>query len=86
MAKKRSRASKDAPATFKAWYVTLPIAAIAFILFAYYYSNLDTLINNEDNPFGAIGLIMVYAVYMGVPLLVGGLFLIVTIVLVARNK
>lgn len=83
MARHRPRAKKT---RFRIWWISLPITAIALGMFFYWFYQTNTMMQTEENPFGAIGMLMVYAIYMGVPLLVSIIAGIITIVSLATKK
>lgn len=70
---------------FRAWYVTLPIAVIATVIFADVIIENWAMMQEQENPFAAIGLMMVYAYYIGIAMIVGLIAWILTFIFIAKK-
>jgi len=71
---------------FRVWHVSLPIMLGALAVFAWFMIDTFAMMDRAENPFGAIGMLMVYAYYWGVALIVAGIAFIVTIVSAIAKK
>jgi len=71
---------------FRVWYVTLPIAIFATLVFFDFLAENWYMMESEDNPFGVIGMLMVYATYMGIWMIIGIIAWIVTIVVMVKHR
>ena len=71
---------------FRFWYVTLAIAVIATVFFVDIIAENNNMMQTEENPFGAIGLLMVYGTWMGILLLVMVAAWIATLVLAVKRR
>jgi hypothetical protein len=70
---------------FRVWYLTLAVTLVALAYFVYLLLQTLPTMEAQDNPFAAIGILMVYAVYWGWALIIAIVAGIITIILAVKK-
>ena len=70
---------------FRIWWITLVITFAALIYFVYMLARTLPDMEAQDTPFAALGVLLVYANYWGIALIVAIIAGIITIILAVRK-